>query len=317
MKESLKEPSFLSEIYNPNDNATSIQVRLLFFPAEPLTIEPDTSTTGKILSVLPSIKLGRAFHCSIAKSLTPCSKVLTTSYGYTAPAFTLVSPFFNDSKYTPKPVKSCLENALVYRAIAKDGTFEYSIFVHSLAHIFCSTVLERTTKVLRNDFGVRPITFLIELKITPFLGIHFAHSPFLASKPCTIVSIASSFTFVLNRTVRSSQRPNSGMNLIFFANTFGATSAKSWIISRNICLSPAPPRTSLAQNNIRNAVLGLSMKAFENRLNNLSLSCPLIAPMVKNRFTHSLRVDEFVTIPFSVKVSSVCNASKKFIIFCF
>ena len=68
MKLSLNTPSFLSEIYNPKEIATSKQVIL---PETIEPIEPDTSTTGKILSVVPSIKFGKDFHCSFANSQLP------------------------------------------------------------------------------------------------------------------------------------------------------------------------------------------------------------------------------------------------------
>ena len=42
-------------------------------------IDPDTSHTGRTLSTDPSIKLGRDFHCSFARSESPYIRFLVTS----------------------------------------------------------------------------------------------------------------------------------------------------------------------------------------------------------------------------------------------
>ena len=67
---SLNAPSFLSEIYIPKDIATSMHVRFALPPTE-TPIEPETSTIGSINSSEPSIQLGRASHCSLARSWLP------------------------------------------------------------------------------------------------------------------------------------------------------------------------------------------------------------------------------------------------------
>src|SRR5210317_243091 len=100
MNASLKLPSFLSEIYIPKDIATSIQDRL-GFPPTSTPIDPDTSTTGRILSTEPSIQFGRDSHCLLfTMSSPPWFIDLIMSYGYTAPALTFAVPSSKDCLYS-------------------------------------------------------------------------------------------------------------------------------------------------------------------------------------------------------------------------
>ena len=85
------------------------------------------------------------------------------------------------------------------------------------------------------------------------------------------------------------------------------------MMSLKTCLSPAPPRTSLAQNKSFIARFGSSLNAFEKVAIKRVLSCPLIAPILKNKSTHAFNDVELVAIPFSVSMSSCLKASTNFI----
>ena len=147
----------------------------------------------------------------------------------------------------------------------------------------------------------------------PLRGIHLAHRPLPASIAIWTCENASSSSFVPARTNRSSQRPYSEIRPMFFFKVSLWFSTRYTRMSLNICLSPAPSLTSLAQKRIFMARVGSSLKAKEKFLINLSLSCPLIAPIVKNRSTQKFSEEEFVAIPFSVTASWVRSASTNFI----
>ena len=303
MKASLKLPSFLSEMYIPKDIATSIQDRL-GFPPTSQPIDPDTSTTGRILSTEPSIQLGNDSHCFSETTLSPPIFIdLMMSYGYTAPALTFAVPSCKDFLYSSYLSLSLRLNVFWYLDAARDGSFEYSIDSQSPAHILDSTTLVSSTNIFLYCLGDVLNNLRSLLATVPFLGIHFAQRPSPFDRAVLISENISSSNSVPTRTKTSSHLPNSGISPMFFLTVCGELVARKEITSLKTFLSPAPSLTSLTQNRTFDATKGFSLYASLKSFTTDSFDLPLIDPMEKNKSTHLLSEVGFVTIPLSVKVT--------------